>query len=305
MASAPEELVVTDADQGARLDRFLLKAVDGATPQLIEQWLAAGAIRIRGKVPKPMRRLYRGDVVTLERPQPRARPAPSAKGPALPVLHESAAVVVVNKPAGLAVEPAGQMANVVDALAAQLGGFDVAGEARPGVVHRLDKETSGCLMLARTDAAVAALKRAFDEGQIEKTYLVCVLGEAAPKGQLDTAYGRAPDDPRRYTTHVRTARRARLSWKTLRVREGCSVLEVNLDTGRTHQIRVQLAESGLPVLGDRFYGPREAREHPAAPNRQALHALRLAFPDPATGQRVAVTAPIPDDLGKLLERLHP
>ena len=305
MSSPTESFTVDDASSGERLDKFLAHARPGTTPSQIDAWIVTGAIRIRGKVPKKLRRLHRGEVVELSRPEP-ARFDLGGKVAPLLVLHQSPAVVVINKPSGLAVEPAGPVApSVVGGLARQLQGWSVEGQARPGVVHRLDKETSGCLMLARTDAAVAALKGAFDAGTIEKTYLVCVLGEAKPQARLDQPYGRDPKDPRRYTTRVRSARRAVLSYQTLRVREGCSVLEVKLETGRTHQIRVQLGEAGLPVLGDPFYGPMAARTHPAGPGRQALHAFRLAFPDPHSGRRVEVTAPIPDDLAATLRRLHP
>jgi 23S rRNA pseudouridine1911/1915/1917 synthase len=305
MSTPSESFTVDDASSGERLDKFLAHARPGTTPSQIDGWIATGAIRIRGKVPKKLRRLHRGEVVELSQPVP-ARFDLGGKVAPLPLLHQSSAVVVINKPSGLAVEPAGPVApSVVGGLARQLSGWSVEGQARPGVVHRLDKETSGCLMLARSDAAVASLKAAFDAGTIEKTYLVCVLGQAKDQARLDQPYGRDPKDPRRYTTRVRSARRAVLSYKTLRVREGCSVLEVKLETGRTHQIRVQLGEAGLPVLGDPFYGPMAARTHPAGPGRQALHALRLGFPDPSSGRRIDVEAPIPDDLAETLRRLHP
>ncbi|MBS2028985.1 MAG: RluA family pseudouridine synthase [Deltaproteobacteria bacterium] len=299
---AAQELVVDAAHHGERLDRFLQKSIPGANPERIAAWLAQGAIRIRGKVPKPLRRLYAGDVVTFAKPEPARADLPGSDAK-LPVLHESAAVVAIDKPAGLNVEPEGKLPSVVGALATQLQGWDVLGKAQPGVVHRLDKQTSGCLLLAKTDAAVAALKAAFDEGAIEKIYLAIVIGQPAPEGKLDTAYARDPKDPRRYTTLARSARRARLAWKTLASHDGAALLQIHLDTGRTHQIRVQLAESGLPVLGDAIYGPRETREHPASPGRHALHAWKLAFPDPASGQRVGVEAPLPDDLRNVLTRM--
>jgi 23S rRNA pseudouridine1911/1915/1917 synthase len=301
MGEVPLELTVDDAQSGARLDRFLLKAVPGATPALVQRWLAAGAVRIRGKVPKPLRKLHRGDVVTVARPEPEA--VKLAGDARIPVLFESASVVAVNKPAGLAVEPAGSMPSLVGALAKQLSGWDVGGQARPGVVHRLDKETTGCMLLARTDAAVAALHRAFDDGAIEKTYLVVVLGEALPEARLDTPYTRDPRDPRRYTSRVSSPRRARLSYVRRGLAQGCSLLEVRLETGRTHQIRVQLADARLPVLGDGFYGPRDARAHPLAFGRQALHAWKLSFPNPSDGQRVSVVASLPDDLRALTSQL--
>ena len=299
---AAQELVVDATHHGERLDRFLQKSIPGANAERIAAWLAQGAIRIRGKVPKPLRRLYLGDVVTFARPEP-ARAELASVDARLPVLFESAGAVAINKPAGLNVEPEGKLPSVVGALATQLSGWDVLGKALPGVVHRLDKQTSGCMLVAKTDAGVAALKGAFDEGTIEKIYLVVVLGTPAPEGKLDTAYTRDPKDPRRYTTLARSARRARLAWNTLASHDGAALLQVHLDTGRTHQIRVQLAESGLPVLGDSIYGPRETREHPANPGRHALHEWRLAFPDPASGERVSLEAPLPEDMRNVLTRM--
>jgi 23S rRNA pseudouridine1911/1915/1917 synthase len=179
----------------------------------------------------------------------------------------------------------------------RLGGFDVAGRNLPGLPHRLDAQTSGCLMLARTNQALAALRRAFEEGQVEKEYLALVAGAPPDRQALDQPYGRDPKDARRFTTRVHSARRARLSWRVERRLRGAALLRVTLDTGRTHQIRVQLAEAGFPVLGDVVYGLVSE----AIP-RQALHAARLAFPSPA-GARVDVTAPLPRELEAALAAL--
>jgi 23S rRNA pseudouridine1911/1915/1917 synthase len=224
----------------------------------------------------------------------------------LPVLHDDASLVVVDKPPGLVVEPSPSEPSVVSLLAARLPPFDVEGLAQPGVVHRLDRETSGCLALARTDAAVAALNLAFNEKRVDKRYLVLVLGEALERGRLEGPYGRDPENPRKYTTRVRSARRAALSYEVRERFPGATLLEVKLETGRTHQIRVQLSEAGHPVLGDALYGPREAREHPAAKaiGRQALHARSLSLPGPATGEVLRVEAPLPEDFQRALALLR-
>jgi 23S rRNA pseudouridine1911/1915/1917 synthase len=239
-------------------------------------------VLIRGKRCKPLRRLYRGDVVALERPAPRPVSAPSVQAPTWKVLYAGEHALAIDKPAGWTVD-----ATLTASLAAQQPGWDVGGQAEPGVVHRLDKDTSGCLVFARTDAGLAALHAAFEADQVEKTYLAVVRGTPPPEGRIDTAYGRDPKDPRRYTT-----------------REGLSLVEVTLETGRTHQIRVQLAEAGWPVLADAFYGTRESRTHPLAPPRQALHAWRLSFPEPLTGKRIALESPIPADLAAIAKRLR-
>jgi 23S rRNA pseudouridine1911/1915/1917 synthase len=270
--------------------------------ELIEK----GHVRIRGKKCQSTRKLWGGEEIELEKPPPRAPVGLSSEGPELPVLHDDAAIVIVNKPPGIVVEPEGRSPSVVGVLAARLPPFDVEGVAQPGVVHRLDRETSGCLALARTDEAVGALKQAFEGKRVDKRYRAIVLGEAPERGRLEGPYGRDPGDPRRFTTKVKSARRAALSFQTVERLDGASLVEVELETGRTHQIRVQLSEAGHPVLGDSLYGPEATRAHPAAKpiGRHALHAFRLELPSPATGQPVRVEAPLPEDFLRALEALR-
>jgi 23S rRNA pseudouridine1911/1915/1917 synthase len=279
---------------GERLDRFLAAAL--AIPvERARALISAGRVKIRGKTCSPHRKLFGGEEVRVALAAPRREPP---AGPALEVLHDDADCLVVAKPAGLAVEPARPGAPSVVGAASRLGAFDVAGRAAPGLPHRLDRDTSGCLLLARSDRALAALKRAFEEGRVEKEYLALVAGAPPDTGALDTAYGRSPADPRRFTTRVSSARRARLAWTVERRLRDAALLRVALDTGRTHQIRVQLAEAGFPVLGDGVYGvPSDLIA------RQALHASRLAFPRPAGGARVEARAALPDDLARALAAL--
>jgi 23S rRNA pseudouridine1911/1915/1917 synthase len=305
---ATQKLTVPRGAAGERLDKHLAANIPGLSLERARELIAKGHVRIRGKTCQPTRKLWGGEEVEVERPAPRRAPAASrsAEGPALPVLHDDAALVVVDKPPGLVVEPSPSEPSVVGLLAARLPPFDVEGLAQPGVVHRLDRETSGCLALARTDAAVAALNLAFNEKRIDKRYLVLVLGEASESGRLEGPYGRDPENPRKYTTRVRSARRAALSFEVRERLKGATLLEVKLETGRTHQIRVQLSEAGHPVLADGLYGPREAREHPAAQaiGRQALHARSLSLPHPATGEALRVEAPLPEDFQRALALLR-
>jgi len=289
----PERHPVPFDDAGARLDGWLAARL-GLTRERARDLCERGRVRIRGKACSPLRRLFGGEEVEVDRPAAKPR---AATGPALSVLHDDEACLVVDKPAGLVVERSRLDAPSVLSAAARLGRFDVDGRAEPGPCHRLDKDTTGCLLLARTDLALAALKRAFEAGQVEKTYLALVAGAPPDRGALDTAYARDPGDPRRFTTRVASARRARLTFEVARRLPGAALLRVRLETGRTHQIRVQLAESGWPVLGDAVYGV-------ASPSidRQALHAWRLAFPSPAGG-RVQVEAPLPADLAAALSTL--
>jgi 23S rRNA pseudouridine1911/1915/1917 synthase len=203
----------------------------------------------------------------------------------LAVLYRDEGVAVVDKPAGLAVDE-----EIVPLVARQLA--PPGGRAWPRVVHRLDRGTSGCLILALRKSSEEALLRAFEEGQVEKTYLALVRGEPPRRASLDTPYGPDPKDRRRFTTRIDTPRRARLSYEVLEQLRGAAWLRVQLDTGRTHQIRVQLAESGHPVLGDETYGVRfEGLDRPA------LHAARISFPP-----GVVCEAPLPADLAAALDR---
>ncbi len=279
---------------GERLDRFLASALAVPTERA-RALIEAGRVRIRGKSCSPHRKLFGGEEVLVRREVPRPG---AASGPGLEVLHDDADCLVVVKPTGLAVEASGPDSPSAVGAASRLGSFDVGGRALPGLPHRLDRDTSGCLLLARSDRALAALRRAFEEGQVEKEYLALVAGRPPDAGALDTPYGRDRFDPRRFTTRVASVRRARLTFAVEQRLAGAALLRVSLDTGRTHQIRVQLAEAGFPVLGDAVYGV--ASEVIA---RQALHAARLAFPRPADGARVEVRAPVPEDLAAALSRL--
>jgi 23S rRNA pseudouridine1911/1915/1917 synthase len=168
-------------------------------------------------------------------------------------------------------------------------------------VHRLDKQTSGCLILAKTDDGQRELELGFEHKRIEKTYWALVLGAPPPQGACDTPYARDPANPRKYTSRVESPRRARLSFRTMETFADAALVEVALDTGRTHQIRVQLSELGYPVLADPIYGPKEARLHPAAQvlGRLALHARQLRLAD-----EPAIEAPTPDDFSSALRSLR-
>ncbi len=206
----------------------------------------------------------------------------------LAVLFRDSSLAVIDKPAGLAVDE-----DVVPLAARELA--PEGGRAWPRVVHRLDRGTSGCLLLALRKAAGEALARAFDEGLIEKTYVAIVQGDPPAHARLDTAYGADPNDRYKFTTRVVTPRRARLEYEVVERLRGAALVRVRLDTGRTHQIRVQLAESGFPVLGDETYGGPKAE-------RLMLHAERLEFPH--AGERRVCVAPWPEALRAAIDRLR-
>lgn len=277
------------------LEKYLAKALPNGSPERVQRLLLAGRVRVNGKVARAGRKTWGGEVVEIELPAP--PPPPAVEGPRIPVLAEGPGVVVVDKPAGVASSPEPGQVSVAELLAFQRGGFDVDGGPLPGVVHRLDKETSGCLAFGTTDEGVALLNAGFADKRIDKRYLALVLGAPPDEGQLDTPYTKGPDG--RYTTRLESPRRARLSWTVRERFATATLLEVALDTGRTHQIRVQLSEAGFPVVGDRVYG-RPLDE--VRLERLALHAARLELDLPASP--LSVAAPLPADLAGLLARLR-
>jgi 23S rRNA pseudouridine1911/1915/1917 synthase len=307
-------LLIDASLDGLRLDVAVARAWPDLSRARAQGLIADGHVRVDGAPAKPSHRVRSGARVEAEIPPP---PPTEVVAQALPiaVLREERTFLVVDKAAGMVVHPArgspdGTLAN---ALAHRLAGAG-PGE-RLGLVHRLDKETSGCLVVARTEAALAALQAQFKGRTVEKRYLALCHGALPAEGRIETAYGRHPRDRKRFTGRVKTGKLALTEW-TVRERFGelATLAEVVLHTGRTHQIRVHLSEAGHPLLADDAYGGRrrEARlaaDHPVrraaeAAGRQALHAWRLAFDHPVTGRRVRVEAPIPADLERALALLR-
>jgi 23S rRNA pseudouridine1911/1915/1917 synthase len=280
-----------------------------------QRLVGEGHVLVDGHPAKPSARLRGGERLELVL----AAPPPSglvAQDLPLSVIHEDGDLLVLDKAPGMVVHPARgtPSGTVVNALLHRLGQAALPGE-RPGLVHRLDKDTSGCLVVAKRDAALVALQEAFKARTVEKTYLALCHGVPPPSGRLDTPYGRHPTDRTRFTGRVEGSRRAVTEWTVLeRFGDRASLLEVALETGRTHQIRVHLSEGGHPLLADAVYGGRrrEARlgaDDPVrlaaeALGRQGLHAWRLAFDQPRTGRRLRVEAPLPADLARALALLR-
>jgi len=299
---------------GLRLDVALTRLAPDLTRARAQRLLDAGLVLLDGRPAKPAARLHGGERVELTIPDPEPSGLVAQDLP-LSVLLEDRDLVVLDKAAGMVVHPARGTphSTVVNALLHRLGAPAALGE-RVGLVHRLDKQTSGCLVIAKTEAALAALQASFKARQVEKTYLALCHGRLAPEGRLDTPYGRHPRDRTRYTARVESVRRAVTAWRVREAFPGATLAEVALHTGRTHQIRVHLSEHGHPLLADATYGGtrREARLAPDDPvrraaeavGRQALHAWKLAFPHPRTGRPVAVEAPIPADLAAGLANLR-
>jgi 23S rRNA pseudouridine1911/1915/1917 synthase len=311
---------------GVRLDVALARLAPELSRARVQRLVDDGRVRVDGRPAKASSRLRGGETIELELPPPEPSGLVAQDLP-LAVLYEDRDLLVLDKAAGMVVHPArgSPHSTVVNALLHHLragapGASPAPGERgldalRLGLVHRLDKDTSGCLVVAKTDAALAALQAQFKGRTVEKRYLALCHGLLAPEGRLETAYGRHPRDRTRFTGRVESARRAVTQWRAAETfGAGATLAEVTLHTGRTHQIRVHLAEAGHPLLADALYGGtrREARlapDHPvrlaaAAIGRQALHAWRLTFAHPRTGRRVELEAPIPDDLGRALDVLR-
>ncbi len=300
---------------GIRLDVALARLAPGFSRSRVRGLVEEGRVLVDGRRAKAALRLRGGERLSLEIPEPAPSPLLAQDLP-LSVLYQDRDLLVLDKAAGMVVHPArgAPHSTVVNALLHRLGGSGFGG-ARLGLVHRLDRGTSGCLAVALTDEALAALQVAFRARRVEKTYLALCHGKLPGEGRLETPYGRHPRDRTRFTSRGRAERRAVTAW-TVRERFGerATLAEVTLHTGRTHQIRVHLGEQGHPLLADAVYGGtrRESRlpeEDPvrraaAAVGRQALHAWRLAFDHPRTGRRLAVEAPLPADFQAALAVLR-
>lgn len=293
---APLRFTVAEADAGTRLDRVLAARSEIATRTLAERLLASGAVTVAGEVRPKSHRLQAGSVVEVELPP--VEPALRAEPVAVRIAYEDEHLVVVDKPAGLSVHPgAGRSSGTLAGQLLTLGARGGDDRQRPGVVHRLDRDTSGLLVAARTEAAFGVLQEAIRRREVERGYLALVRGRPRSRtGRIDAPIGRDRRDPTRRSLDTDEPRDA-VTWFELR--ESFSqhaLLEVRLETGRTHQIRVHLAAIDLPVAGDPVYGVKDD----LGLERQFLHAHRLRFAHPATGEAIALEAPLPDDLAAAL-----
>jgi len=297
---------------GTRLDRFLADQLPELSRTRIQELIDEGRVHVNGAIARRAHRVSARDIVEIEvRPRPLLRATPEAIP--LEILHEDEDIIVVNKPAGMAVHAgAGQAGGtVVNALLHRYGTLStVGGELRPGIVHRLDKLTSGALVVARHDAAHRHLADQFRARSVEKTYLVLVHGGVrSEQGRIDLPVAR--DLKRRTRMAVprirHKGRAARTDWRVRLRLDGFTLLEARLHTGRTHQIRVHFSALGHPVVGDALYGAprlvRAGRETLPPLGRNFLHAARISFVHPRSRQVLAVRAPLPTDLVAYLRRL--
>jgi 23S rRNA pseudouridine1911/1915/1917 synthase len=287
------EFRVEPAGAGTRLDQYLAGAAPGFSRVRVQDLIKSGHVTLNGAAAKASVRVREGDAIVLNEP-PAVPTETVAEEIALDVLFEDDDLIVINKPAGLVVHPAAGhwSGTLVNALLHHCRGLSgIGGEQRPGIVHRLDKETSGCLVAAKNDLAHQALARQFAGREVTKIYLALVAGKLARRsGVIEAAIGRHPVQRKKMTVlPPGRGRQAKTSYRALREVPAGTLVECTLHTGRTHQIRVHLKHLGHPVLGDEVYGRR------AGFVRQMLHAWRLGLVHPRTEERLNFESPIPPD----------
>ena len=293
---------IEDARAG-RLDAFLAEAMPEVSRSRWKGLVEAGRVRVDGQTCKPNRKLKPGDEVSWEIPaEPPAEPQPEEI--ALDILFEDDAVLVLNKPPGLVVHPAAgnESGTLVNALLFHDPVFQTL--ERAGIVHRLDKDTSGALVVAKTAEALAGLRRQFKARETGKRYLALVWGHPPAEGRIETQIGRHPRNRKKMAVVDEGGRGAVSAFQTLECFDETALVQVRIETGRTHQIRVHMAHIGHPVVGDATYGRARQNKLPLPPTRQMLHAEKLDFIHPVSGKRLSFAAPLFDDMRSLLNQLR-
>jgi 23S rRNA pseudouridine1911/1915/1917 synthase len=290
---------------------FLAGEIADVSRTQLSRHVAEGAVTVNGAAGAPSRKLRAGDVIVWTPPEVQPTELRAEEIP-LQIVHEDRWLVVLDKPPGLVVHPAaghedGTLVNALLAHCRDLRG--IGGELRPGIVHRIDKDTSGLLVVAKDDVTMNTLAAAFKAHDIERVYEAFVVGKPpGPGGRIDTLYGRDPRDRKKFSSRVRTGKKAVTNWKVIERWPGAARVEARLETGRTHQVRVHLAAMGCALLADRTYGkpPRDPalREIAEALGRQALHARTLGFVHPATKKAMSFQSELPADMRAALAALR-
>lgn len=297
-------VVATDADKGARVDQFLARSRPELSRARVQALIVAGHVRLAGKPIKASLRVQGGEQLELEVPAP-VEAEPQAEDLPLTVVFQDRDIAVLDKAAGMVVHPGaghhgGTLVNALLHHVKDLKG--VGGVMRPGLVHRLDKDTSGLLVVAKHDQALRGLQASFKSREVEKTYLALVLGHPPSEGTFRTLHGRHPKHRTRFTGKVKTGKQAVTHFKVSKRFPDAALVEIGLETGRTHQIRVHFAEAGFPLISDSLYGSKKA-QRPDLIKRQALHAWKLSFMHPRTGKALTFTAPPPQDFKAAQKKL--
>jgi 23S rRNA pseudouridine1911/1915/1917 synthase len=304
------EFTVPADFEGQRLDRFLVSMLEGHSRSQVQRLIEEGHVTLDRKVPKANLAMRQGDRVVVDVPAA-ARASVEAEALPLEILFQDPDLAVLNKPPGMVVHPGAGHASgtLVHALLHHIGDLSgVGGELRPGIVHRLDRGTSGVMVVAKHDAAHQELARQFHDREVEKEYIALVWGVVQAGRRIDAAIGRDPANRQKMSSRARHAREAVTRITRAHHLPGLTLCHVAIHTGRTHQIRVHLSAIGHPIVGDPLYGgvhrrvPGDIRAVQRL-ERPFLHAYRLAFQHPRDGRRLEFTAPLPADLEAVLNAL--
>lgn len=302
MVSDRIRLIVEADCAGTRLDRYIADHVPDLSRSYVRQLIDADNVLLNEQHARPSVAVRLGDVITIQLPEPQAVDLVSEAIP-LTVVYEDADVAVIDKPAGMVVHPAPGHASgtLVHALLARFPDIQIGGNMRPGIVHRLDRDTSGLMVITRNDRAQQHIQAQQQARTMLKGYLALVEGRMkADSGLIDAPLDRHPQDRLRMAI-VTGGRAARTHWQVLEELGSYTLLDIRLETGRTHQIRVHFASQHHPVLGDAVYGPKRQRT-PFGLKRQFLHAYKLGFKLPSTQEWIELRSALPDDLKQALER---
>ena len=310
---------VQEDRHGTRLDRFLISTVDGVSRTYLQKLIRNGEVTINNKIIKqPSYQLRQGDNICLTLPAPRPLETLQPEKVSLDILHEDSHLIVLNKPAGMLVHPAnevnvGTLVNALLAHCTDLSG--IGGIERPGIVHRLDKDTSGILVVAKTDIVHRELSTQFERHSITRQYIAVVCGTPTEAiGMINAQIARSRRDRRRMTTVEMGGRHAVTHYEVLEAFPKFALVQLTLETGRLHQIRVHLQHIGHPVVGDAVYGGEQRALNDADTvelnqaltrlKRQALHARLLEFVHPVTGEDLTFSAPMPKDIQRVVDALQ-
>ena len=299
------QLTLTVEQAGQRADQFLAQSVESLTRSGAQKLLEQGLVTVNGKSAKKNTKFSAGDTVTVQLPEPEPVEVLPQAIP-LDVVYEDQDVIVVNKPVGMVVHPAPGHPDgtLVNALLYHCGDSlsGINGELRPGIVHRIDRDTSGLIIAAKNDAAHAALAAQLKDHSLARTYVCLVCGRIRDDaGTIDAPIGRHPTDRKKMAVTQKNSRSAVTHWRVLERFAAYTLVECRLETGRTHQIRVHMAYRGHPILGDMVYGHKKPE---LGQSSQCLHAKELRFVHPRTGEPVTVSCGLPDYFTALLEKLR-
>ena len=306
-----ERFTLTEADAGRRLDQVISARLPDLSRSQVQRLIRAGCVSLSEDKPKPALAVWSGLEVQVDVPEVAAA-TPAAEELPLTLLYQDKDLAVIQKPAGMVVHPGAGHAGgtLVNALLHHLGDLSgIGGSERPGIVHRLDRDTSGVMVIAKHDQAHRALSRQFQDRHVSKEYLALVWGNAKAGEKLTQPIGRDPRPRQKMSSRAPRARPAVSRVLHVEPLGGVSLARVAIDTGRTHQIRVHLSESGHPVVGDALYGGTRKSVPPrlaalAKLKRPFLHAAKLGFSHPTTGKEIVFEAPLPADLASVLDALR-